>query len=647
MKNKIYLKGIFCLITLTFFISFITATITCSPNSLSTSFVEGSPVSLTTNCYNSGNNSVTISKNGNFFNLSDYSISPSSSKTISINIYNINYGTYSGSIDFSDSSSSIPLLVLVQQQPLSSACQIDIFPTIMNNIKVQQGETKSRNIQVNVPSCYPSYVNLNGVILASDEKPIQLGEMNLGQIQPGTSINIPIEINAENVAVGTYQDTLSILAYNSSGNKINLPSVSISVLVSSGITPMNNFSLSQLPSCSLSSTILNLNNTYSVICTKNNPNIMINPIIDTNYITGISVEETSTQYVYNFRAKNIGVTNVSARFTYANAEIGERFSQECKITASGTSGVGGIILDFIFYQGGESTPIENLKSRDTIITLVDNSTRNIITSPILYLNGVLLTNNTQTFEINKNYELRATAYGYSDKLINFNVSSAQITISLDPSKEFYLVGDLVNFTSDIENVSYLFDDLIISSPYTFLSEGIFILKATKDGYVNFETNITIKPIISYNSIDPVDLSKWKKGDKILMKLTEECKWYVYFKEEYKQDSSILYKEQVLSNSGIGSEVSFEIKKNGYYEVKAVKEGSSEEISVLNQLITNQKLSLGEFWNNYWGYILSVLGLLIGVGLILIFTKNKSSSPSLSFGGSPSSSGMEGEVNYDD
>jgi len=647
MRNKILIFVLGILL-----ISSISATITCSPTSLSTTFIEGSPVSLTTTCSNSANSSVTILKTGNFFNISDSVIGQSpSQKTITINIYDITYGSYSGSIDFSDSSSSIPILVIVQEQPDSTTCSVDIFPTIMNNIKIQQGEIKTRNIQINVPSCYPSYLNLNGVILATEEKPIILGEMSLGQIQPGNSVNIPIEIDAQGVAVGTYQDTLSILAYNSSGNKINLPSVSISVLVSSGITPITNFSLSQLPSCSLSSTILNLNNTYSLICTKNNPNIFINPIIDSSYLTGMSVDETSTQYVYNFKAKNVGVTNISAKFTYANAEIGEHFSQSVKITNSGTSGVGGTTLDFVFYQLGNSVSIEKLKALETIINLVDNSTRNLVTSRNLYLNGIELINATPTFEIGKTYELRAVAFGYSDKVINFNVSSAQIDVLIEPSKEFYFVGELINLTSSIENVSYLLDDIIISNPYTFVSDGEFVLKATKDGYLNYEKNITIKPLISYNSLYPADLTKWKNGDNVIIKLTEGCKWYVYYKEEYKQDGVNQYKEPILLSSGTGDEVKFKVGKYGYYEVKGMKEGTSEEISVLNQLITNKKIDLKEFWNSYWYYILSVFGLLFAVIVIAVVVKRKKSSSGegVPYGGSSSgnTSEMESDGGYND
>jgi hypothetical protein len=70
-----------------------------------------------------------------------------------------------------------------------------------------------------------------------------LSKYALKDLNPGESLTVPITIDANGVSVGQYSDSLSYNLFNNDGLKITVPSTTISVLVSSGITPISNFSL--------------------------------------------------------------------------------------------------------------------------------------------------------------------------------------------------------------------------------------------------------------------------------------------------------------------------------------------------------------------------------------------------------------------
>ena len=621
LSNKIFLV----LILTTLLLSTISA-LSCDKTSITKSVNVGStPSSEAITCTNPNSYNVTLLKSGDFFStlpITNFVIPNDSSQSFVVNFVQMNSGgSFIGSL-LSTDGTTIPISVNVSQLSLPSSCSIDIFPTILGNVKVQQGEKKSRTIQINVPPCYSSYIDFNGVILATDEKPILLGELSLGRKNPGESIMIPLDIDATGVSTGTYQDSLSISAYNSSGYNVNLPSVSISVLVSSGINPLTNFSFSQLPTCSLSSIILNMNGTYQLTCTKNNPNIMINPVIDNNYILGVSVDETPTQYVYNFKAKQVGITSISAKFKYSNAEVGEPFYQEVKITPSGTSSVGGVALDLQFFQQGVEKLKSNLNMGETILVVLDNSSRNVVSSFNVILNGENVSSNKINLELNKNYNLRIVSQSYNDLLINnLSVGQLPLTITLEPSLDSYFVGDIVNLTSNVENVTFLFDNTIVTSPYTLVSQGEHTLQAVKEGYISYSMNVSVKPSIYFSAVTPNDLSKWKVGDSVSMTLTEDASW------------SVLFNDTIIS-SGTGKDVTFKIENYGTYEVMA------NEKSVISASIV-RNTQVWDWIKKYWYVpVASVVGLVILIFVILAIKGGSESA-----GGVPLGGGFGSSVKY--
>ena len=312
---------VFSLLSVVLILSSFSSALSCSPSSISQTYNQGSIAQSSFQCINSGNSTVNFLTSGenSYFNLSNSFIN--GGETITTNVFfaaNAAAGLHTGLISFSDSTSPIPISFSVTSQSSSTPlCSINIFPTTLTGIKIQQGETKTRTVTLSVPSCFLSPVTIQGVSLQTDEKPIQLGELSVGTLQPGQSVNVPIEINAQNVAIGSYQDTLQFLVYNSSGNNIFVDDTNIGVLVTAGITPITNFSQSQLPSCTVAPSELGLNSTGTFTCSLPNPNFDIETIVDSSYISGITSQKTSTQYIYSFKAKKIGTTDFIAKYKSA------------------------------------------------------------------------------------------------------------------------------------------------------------------------------------------------------------------------------------------------------------------------------------------------------------------------------------------
>jgi len=603
--NKYFLLTIFLIIDL----AVVGAEITCSPQQITVTYTTGTqPQSQTITCTNSDlNNSVTINKIGQYF-----STSPQLPENISAGQANkqiiINFdssapkGTYYGSIYFSDNSQPIPITINVNEQQVIG-CNIDIFPTVLSNIKVQQGQIKTRNILLTLPSCYKDYIDIRAVALQSDEKPIQLGELSLGRLQPGDSIQIPIELNAEGVSTGTYNDILEFNLANSSGIRLNVPSVSITTIVTAGITPITNFSLSELPTCSLSAIEMNLNSTYKMTCTNPNPNINIKPVIDTKLIKGISVQETTGQYIYEFQPIKIGTTKIRAEFLYKNAIIGQPYEQEVRITYSGSTPVSGTNLNFLFYPS-----LNELVGGDILTILVeDEKTHTIVPEFNLYINGKLTENNSLTVEPEKEYEIRANAIGYIDAVKNFTVTPRQISITINPAKTEYETGQNILISTD-SNATLLINDVIISNNYTLDKEGNITIIAKKQGYKDGKKIIKViskLKLVAYPIQEDFD-----KGKELYFEFNKNADWEVlYLKDENSE-------AEVITN-GTGISGSFKAKKSGTYWINANGK----------LLWSNEKIKSN--WFKWW-YFLIALVIIILIYIIFLRGKGKEEESMLTF-----------------
>lgn len=563
---------IFILIILTIFLNGLVnaSTVTVSPSTITQTLNQGQDmiVNMAYIIQNTDNSSSSFNLNfgGCQFLSSNVNTIPVDALSTASGSFNINISVPSNTNPQSYScymylsSLQIPVNLLIEQASNDnspSSCEIEIFPTTLSNVKISQGEKKVRNIQFTVPSCFNSAVTIQGVILQTDSKPINLGELSLGNIQSGNAILIPIDLDATDVGVGTYQDQLLFSVYNSTGSKLNVPQVSISVTVTSGITPiLGGITLSDLPICSLSTIDMNLNSTAQLTCSKPNPNIKIRPIINRDYITGIDAVDTNTNYIYYFRGTKYGNTLISAEFIYNEASIGSGYDQEIRISA-GPSIVSGTTMEFIFYQGGVQKVIENISPGDVAIQLVDNSTSNIIhpENYLLYLNGQEINN---TFELSANipYDLRASSNGYIDRVLSFTLSPQEIQATI-PSP--IIVGEFFNITTNPENVTIMLDDYLVDIPFFVSSPGEHVLRLSKEGYTSSTLNITAiegAVISTFSSLDEV-----KKGAELFVNFTKPGSWKVI----YQKNSETIEDEEPYA-SGIGTDALFKAKKSGIYNI---------------------------------------------------------------------------------
>ncbi|MEK6884569.1 MAG: hypothetical protein AABY22_33360, partial [Nanoarchaeota archaeon] len=403
------------------------------------------------------------------------------------------------------------------------------------------------------------------------------------------------------VATGTYTDTLLINIFNTTGDKISVPSVTISVTVTAGINPNTEFSLANLPTCSLNSIEMNLNNTYKLTCANIQPNIQVRPIIDTIFITGIGVTENTGQYIYEFKPKIAGNSEIKAEFLYKNAPIGTPYTQGIKITQSGSSPITGINLDISFYQDGKKKDITTLSSGSVDILVKDEKTGKIITSFIIYLNGRLV-NTTFNLDPDRVYELIVDSSGYLSKALNFSLTPSEIQMTLSPAKSFYNLNDVINVTTTPEDASILYDNqknnghLIIP-----VEEGVHIIRAIKEGYVGKELNITVKAIVTVRTTDPPP-DQWEDGGEVKLELSKETDWKVL------KDSAAIF-------TGKSNLVVFTIDGAGTYTVEA------DGTEVYRKVIENTKWS---FPNLKWRWWYSAIIIAFITLFYFLFIRNGSS-----------------------
>jgi hypothetical protein len=582
-------------------IPFAIADISCSQNSITTNYKQGSPHSTLINCANTGNETVTLNKGGesSLFTISESLIGGGSSKNINISFStSASLGLHSGTLQFSDNTSSLPIFFTVEEIPQDTSCKLTVFPTVLTNIKITQGETKTRNVQLSVPPCYTGDVTVNGVSLQSDEKPIQMGETQLGTLKPGNSVIIPIEIDAKGVSTGTYQDSLSFLVYDKNGNVVNLPSVTISVTATSGIQPINNFSFTQLPTCSINSVELSLNQSYKLTCTISNPNIVIEPLIDDFFINGESVDETGTQYIYTFKPINIGETKVGAKFLYKTSSIGSPYVQDVRISPSGNSPVAGTSLRFDFFQEDTKKNVDQLIPGEVNVVIIDTKTNSAVNYNKIIMNGKNI-NDTFTIESNKLYELRAGANGYVDTVLNFTVEPIPIPFDITPVQTEYRVGDVITFNSTIPNVTFLVDNVVSIPPYTLVYSGILSIEARKDNYNTTTKNLTVLASLGYKALSS-PTEEWKDGNSITVELFSDEPW-------------VVQKDGTTINNGTGKVVNFEIDGDGTYSILA------DGVTILTYNLDTPSI-LSRFSNLSWTWWAVIIGIATLVTALFVFNK---------------------------
>lgn len=537
-------------------ISFVSSS--CSINSIDYSMTFGGtiPVVPSFSCSNNDtNNSITFNKIGSFFNVNPsipFVISPSGTKgSIVVTFNEVPVGVYEGMI-YSEGL-GLPINLEVNA-PTEEGCRLIELPHT-TTYRIKQGDTgTSSQIKVKVSSeCSSTMTGMTVTEQTQMTKPMYLIGQS-GDIVPGNDFSFSIGLDAENVATGSYQNTY--IVSGTMGDKVFQKSITLFTIVTLGTSPVDSESFSNLPDCTLDQD-MKLNGTYEMICNNDNPNIIIE-VPYNEFFEGVSVSETEGTFKYKIRPTKIGLAKFIATFKYKGVCIGEPFSKDIRIV-QGDIPLSGTELTLNFYQDGKKVDPDRLGVGETNILVKDNSSGSIVPSYTLYINGQT-GNSTFKMEAKKNYELIVHSAGYVSKTMNVNASNLPIELIIEPNLEVYEVGDRINITSSIDNVSLLFNNKVIYSPYTFNIAGNFVLEGVRENYLSYSKNITIKSVVGYSSIEP-DFEKWSKGKTVVVKLQESVPWSVQFYEGETFSSSKEIK------SGSSDTVEFKLNDYGKYEIK--------------------------------------------------------------------------------
>lgn len=531
-----------------FLISFASATtINIDPIILSSSIDE---VQLSFTGLPAGNTSLGLSSNiQSYAHLQFEYVSPSESYT-KIYLDSVPSSDLTGYLFYGTGSAEVRIL-----SDYVPPTDLIVFPT-SKVVTVKQGSSKTQNILITVPASYPRPVTIQSVDFNPGTETILFGDLNLGKVQPGNSIQIPIVFSGEDAQTGTYQTQLSIFATDSEG-QVPLPQISLTLQVTAGVSPVTGDTFSTPPTCSLSATTLNLNNTYSFTCSGVVSNLDID-IPSSEYWVGKSVEESSGIYRYTFMPIKYGETEFKADFKYNGASIFTPFKQEIRISSAG-SVVEGTTLKLIFTPKLDQSTGEE---ESFLIQLVDNKTGSLVTNPIILVDALEINKTGEySFEYgflpNKDYEIRGKAPGYEDIVKTINIKPQKIEIRISPG-----VGDtstMFNVTTSVKNATIkIGEDSYSDSYYGVLPGGIVKITAIKDGYKTEVINFTVsdKPrIVSFSG-------ELKRRVQQNYTLNKNASWIVYYKKNLDTPDKI----ELAKGNGIL--IQFTPSKKGVYVIEA-------------------------------------------------------------------------------
>ena len=418
---------------------------------------------------------------------------------------------------------------------------------------------------------------------------------------------IILGVNTAGLSSRTYNSKLTVTAFGKTFTDIS----NIDIIVTTGTDPAGNFSITALPTCSLSKTTLALNSTYSLICTGIQPDVQVIPSSNPEYIIGTGTETTTSQYIWYFQPQKFGVTKIFANFYYRGSPVGKPFEQEVRITSTGNIG-GGTNLKFIFTPTlDKAKPNENIT-----IQIADNLTDSLISDSILFIDSQNI--NTKdgytffwVFEPNTIYSFRGKAQGYEDLVQELKLTSQDMNISISP-----LTGDsdtVFNISTYDVNASLFLNGNKITNPYTGkIPPGNNTIKAIAEGYFDLEKNVSVAV-----GINPILTTEWAKGKEQIVAVSRPIKYTLVYKEK---SDSIEEKGLIMSE---GDTITFKPEKKGLYILKDSEKG----VIWQNEIKGWDYKILG--WHIIW-WILSLGFLFV---LIMVLKTKKSSE------------GMAGMVRY--
>lgn len=563
------------------------ASVNCNPNSLTANFTQGSqPPTKTILCSNSGNESVSFAEDSPYISLSDSAIGASpSSKTITVSYDpNTPIGNHFSSITFSDNSPQVSLFLTVHSQPVvTQSCRLIVFPTSYRK-SLQNGETGSKTIEVQVSKFCKSPLNIHLLPSEDTEKPINFEDVS-GDINPGEKFLITLLFDARGVQNGDYSKQIRIQGIDDD-EEMYESLLTISAKVSGTISPLGSGNFS-IPSCTVAED-MTLNTTYDLVCNNIDPNF--DPLLEySDFFEGIRADETTNSITYTLKPRIVGNTKIRVLFLYKGLNIGTPFEKEIRITSAGVV-IPGTIAKFIFFP-----KIEELQGEGEVrVLLVDNKTESVIQGFKLLIDGAETENNTVLLRYGKEYELRGVALSYPDTTERVKLKTLSLSLILDPEKTEYLVGEKIKISSNYNGTAFFLDGAVTSPEFSVYVPGSHIIKVVKEGFIPAERNITFIEKITYSS-SPIK-EEWKIGKKITIVLSANSSWAV--------ESG----GQTIT-SGVGSQIQFTPQNIGTYTLKANGQ-------TLDAVLIDKK----GFWKGWMTY--TVIGAILLIAGIYIYRKKE-------------------------
>jgi len=551
-KMKKQIIGIFIIVYLS--VLLVSATIQCTPSSITTSYNEGDSKQVSTQCTNNGNaTTIFITGETGIISTTETNFN-AGTKTINVDLSsNANSGLYLGSLSFG-TGYSVPIAFNVIKTNIAPTSLIS-FPT-SKRITVPQGEEYNRKVTMIMPSNYPNPINIQSIEFSEENNIISFGDVETGILNPGEVKDIPIKINAKEAQVGEYPTISVQIRLDDNGEVVTLSSA-LHITVTANLNPSTNVTFSSKPSCSISASTMNINMSYSFTCSNVQKNLEVSPVFN-EYFEGQNVQLNGDIYIYEFTPIKYGNTQFISTFTYLGAPLFSPFKQDIKIASSGST-IPGTELEIKFTPTKEKI----LSNEEVILQLIDNKSGNLVNSPSIYINAIKLEslNNSEKsfpykFDLGTNYEIRGEAEGYDNLIKVINITSKTLEFTITPNKEFYVTGDLVNISSNVNETSFLINNEVIENPesYIFSDVGNFTIKSINEDYISSEKNITVESAVFFDDCN-YDYDKWKKGKKINCDLSENSTWSVFIGGE-------------LIESGDGDKIDFKISDYGYLEIRS-------------------------------------------------------------------------------
>jgi len=574
----------------------VSAEVVCDDSSVTLNFntteIPSGDITITS-CQNNGN-TTNIDLGGS--GVTQYINKGSDQTSISLNGVknlrltidsNIPAGTYVPIFSFQDSSSVVVVVNVAEITNGVEQGDILIFPT-STVVTVQQDKQKTKSILLTVPLSYPYTVNVQSVDFNPGIETIYFDDLDLGLVSPGQTLTIPIIFSAQDAQVGTYTTKLSIFATDSDG-LIQLPDISLTLQVTSGVSPVDDTTFSSRPSCALSALSQNLNSTYTFTCSGVVNNLDVNPQYNP-FFEGTSVDKSANIYTYTFKPVQFGVTEFLATFSFQGSPIFAPFRQEVRVSAS-SGQVGGTTLDFLF------TPsLSTARPQETVaIQLVDNKTNSLVNNPTIEIDAIPITNRSGntfffSFESDKNYTIRGYTAGYSDILKTISLEENQINIMITPEEGNSITQ--FKITTDINATIYINGDKKGEVYEGTLNAGENIIEAFKAGFTDTSLNFSVESAVIFSTS-----GEFKKGVSQTVTMNKNATWKLSYQDGV--DSPI---EEL--DSGVGTTITFEPTKTGTYIIEAQ---GSKKTFVLEGFDWN-----AEWWFMAWYWWIGGVAVLISI-----------------------------------